>query len=285
MVIDLQDAGARYYTFIWTMALCMRACEAAGIPVLVLDRPNPLGGIEVEGTLLRPEFSSFVGLYPLPTRHGMTIGEIARFLAGAFFPRCRLDVVAMTEWKREMNFDDTGLPWAMPSPNLPTVDTALVYPGGCLLEATNLSEGRGTTRPFEMIGAPYLDGHRFCEALNRSGLDGVKFRPIEFEPTFNKHARERCGGCFVHVLDRSVFRPVLTSVAILQEAIRQADGRFAWKPPPYEYEAEKRPIDILAGNDWLADAIERLEPLADIAGRFRADCEEFEPVRRTALLY
>lgn len=285
MVIDLQDAGARYYTFIWTMALCMKACETAGIPMLVLDRPNPIGGVDVEGTLLRPEFSSFVGVYPLPTRHGMTIGEIARYLSGSFFPRCRLDVLAMAGWRRGMSFDHTGLPWVMPSPNLPTVDTAFVYPGGCLFEATNLSEGRGTTRPFEMVGAPYLDAHRFCAALNGAGLEGVKFRPIEFEPTFNKHARMLCGGCFIHVLDQKVYRPVLSTIAVLQEAILQSEGRFEWKLPPYEYENEKRPIDILAGNGWLADSIERLAPLQDIAERFRSECEEFDPARRAVLEY
>ncbi len=285
LVVDLQDAGARYYTFVWTMALCMKACALAGVPVLVLDRPNPVGGLEVEGSVLQPEFASFVGLYPLPMRHGMTIGEIARYLAATFFPRCELRVLEMEGWERAMLFGDTGLPWAMPSPNLPTADSALVYPGGCLVEGTNLSEGRGTTRPFEIVGAPYLDGHLFCEALNGLGLPGVKFRPIQFEPTFNKHARELCEGCFIHVLDRQAFRPVLAGVAILQEAIRQSGGRFEWKAPPYEYEYEKRPIDILAGNRWLSEAIEGIAPLEEIAARFREECGAFEPVRRAHMIY
>jgi uncharacterized protein YbbC (DUF1343 family) len=283
LVIDLPDVGARYYTFIWTMALCMRACGDLGIPVLVLDRPNPIGGVHVEGTVLRPEFASFVGLHPLPTRHAMTIGEIALYLSSV--EKCRVRVEKMTGWNRSMNFADTGLPWAMPSPNMPTLDTAFVYPGGCLIEATNLSEGRGTTRPFEIIGAPQLDGHRFCRALNSLTLQGVKFRPIEFQPTFNKHAGLICGGCFVHVLDRNRFEPVLTYIAIIQEAVRQLGPVFEWKLPPYEYEFEKLPIDILAGNNWLRADIDDLRPLGEIREKLRLECIEFAAVRDASLLY
>jgi len=302
LLVDLPDVGSRYYTFVWTMALCMRACEPLGIPVMVLDRPNPIGGTQVEGTLLRMGFDSFVGQYPLPTRHGMTIGEIARYLKGAFFPKSLLTVVEMEGWRREMYFDETGLPWAMPSPNMPTVDTAVVYPGGCLLEATNLSEGRGTTRPFEIFGAPFLDSWKMADALNALNLPGCRFRPLPFEPTFNKHAKKVCGGCCLHVTDRRTFEPVLTYVAILQESIRQSGlhdashlGResqfqaasaetellgFAWKLPPYEYVHDRRPIDILAGNDWLANAIENLVSLENIHARFRAECEEFAAERK-----
>ena len=211
----------------------------------------------------------------------------------------------MEGWQREMYFDATGLPWAMPSPNMPTVDTAVVYPGGCLLEATNLSEGRGTTRPFEIFGAPFLDSWNLADALNAAGLPGCRFRPLPFEPTFNKHARKICGGCCLHVTDRRSFEPVLAYVAIIQEAIRQtglhdaahlARGSqfeaasaetelpgFAWKLPPYEYVHDRRPIDILAGNDWLAPAIENLNSLENIRERFRAECEAFEPQRKEAL--
>ncbi|HWD38565.1 MAG TPA: DUF1343 domain-containing protein, partial [Fimbriimonas sp.] len=250
LVVDLPDIGSRYYTFIWTTALCMQACQEKSIPVWVLDRPNPIGAIQFEGTVLDPAYASFVGLYPLPTRHGMTLGEIAAYLRATQFPKCDLTVKEVEGWARsDYNFDiDT--PWVMPSPNMPTVDTALVYPGGCLLEGTNLSEGRGTTRPFETFGAPFLRGHALADALNILDLPGVYFRPIQFQPTFQKHAEQLCEGCFVHVPDPRAFEPVLTYVAILQEVRRQAGDKFAWNPPPYEYETEKLPIDILAGNGW-----------------------------------
>jgi len=285
LVIDLQDVGARYYTFIWTVALCIKACGEIGIPVMLLDRPNPINGVSVEGTVLDPEFKSFVGLYKLPIRHGMTVCEIGSYLQSTFFPKTELRNVLMEGWSRSSYHDETDAPWGMPSPNMPTVDTAIVYPGACFLEATNLSEARGTTRPFEIVGAPYLDGQSFCDALNSSGLQWVRFRPIQFEPTFNKHARLLCEGAFVHVLDRAWFEPVLAYVAVMQEAIRQAGTNFAWNPPPYEYEYIKLPIDILAGNTWLREAIENLTPLAEIRSRFKEECSEFEPVRRQFLQY
>jgi len=285
LVIDLQDVGARYYTFIWTTALCIKACEPLGIPVLILDRPNPIGGAVVEGTVLDPDFASFVGLYPLPTRHGMTLAEIGGYLNARFFPKAQVDKVLMEGWQRSAFLDETNAPWGMPSPNMPTVDTAVVYPGGCLLEATNLSEGRGTTRPFEIVGAPYMDGQSCAQSLNGLDLPGVHFRPLQFEPTFNKHARTLCEGVFVHVLDRSSFEPVLTYVAIMQEAHRLGKGSFAWNPPPYEYEYAKLPIDILAGNEWLRAAVDNLTPLEEIRGRFHAECKEFEPERRLHMEY
>lgn len=297
LVVDLQDVGARYYTFVWTMSLCMKACEPLGIPVTLLDRPNPIGGEQVEGTVLQLGFESFVGQYPLPTRHGMTIGEIARHLQRTYFPKLQLNIVEMEGWERGMYWEHTGLPWSMPSPNMPTVDTAVVYPGACLLEATNLSEGRGTTRPFEIFGAPYLDSWRFAEGLGSLRLPGCTFRPLPFEPTFNKHKGKLCGGVQLHVTSRAHFEPVLTYIAILQEAIRQsglqdaaqlpinqefvADSEemrlpgFAWRNPPYEYVHDRRPIDILAGNDWLEPAISTLTPLGEIQERMRAECEQF----------
>lgn len=297
LIVDLPDVGARYYTFIWTMALCMMACEPLGIPVTVLDRPNPIGGEKVEGTVLQMGFDSFVGHYPLPMRHGKTIGEIAKYLQTNYFPNLRLRVEEMEGWDRGLYGDQTGLPWAMPSPNMPTVDTAVVYPGGCLLEATNLSEGRGTTRPFEIFGAPYLDSWQFSDALNRLNLPGCTFRPLPFEPTFNKHAGRLCGGCQLHVTSRDDFEPVLAYVAIMQEAIRQsglhdashlpqakdfiADSSemrlpgFAWRNPPYEYVHDRSPIDILAGNDWLSEAISNLAPLKEIGERMQEECGNF----------
>ncbi len=303
LVVDLPAVGSRYYTFIWTMALCMRACEPLGIPVMVLDRPNPIGGINVEGTLLRMGFDSFVGQYPLPTRHGMTIGEIARYLQTAYFPKVSLNVVEMVGWDRRLYGDEIDFPWAMPSPNMPSVDTAMVYPGACLLEATNLSEGRGTTRPFEIFGAPFLDSWKLADGLNSLKMPGCRFRPLPFEPTFNKHAGRLCGGCFLHVTDREVFEPVLTFVGVLQEIIRQSGHHelpmratresfvasseetdlpgFAWKLPPYEYVWDKRPIEILAGNAWLADAIDNLTPLTIVRDRFLDECAEFAGTRNS----
>ena len=285
LVFDVPDVGARYYTFIWTLALCMKACSRLKVPVTVLDRPNPIGGAQVEGTLLDPAFASFVGLYPLPTRHGMTVGEIGLSLRERFFPECQLDVIQIADWDRGAYLDETGLPWAMPSPNMPTVDTAVVYPGMCLLEGTQLSEGRGTTRPFELFGAPYIDGWALTERLNGIGLQGVVFRPGQFQPTFQKFRDEVCQGAFLHVTDRRSFKPVLTAVAVLQEVVRQRPADFKWLVPPYEYEHEKRPIDILAGNDWLAPAIESLEPLDRIEGRFADECAPFLPHREAQLLY
>jgi len=285
MVVDLPDVGSRYYTFIWTMANCMEACERRGIPMTVLDRPNPIGGEQVEGPMLDPALSSFVGLYPLPIRHGMTIGEIATHLRNTFFPRTELHVVRMEGWERSFYFEQCQLPWAMPSPNMPSVETAVVYPGGCLLEATKLSEGRGTTRPFEIFGAPYIDGWELSDCLNRLGLPGCHFRPVQFEPTFHKFAKEVCEGAFLHVTDRTRFEPVLSYIAVLQEVVRQCGEKFEWRPAPYEYEYEKEPIDILAGQKWVRRAVEGLEPLKEVRDRLRESCGEFAEQRNRALLY
>jgi uncharacterized protein YbbC (DUF1343 family) len=285
MVVDLPDVGARYYTFIWTMALVMKACTERGIPVLVLDRPNPIGGLQVEGTMLDPAYATFVGLHPIATRHGLTIAEVARYLTQTTMPEADVSFVLMESWSRSDYFDDTGLPWAMPSPNMPTLDTAVVYPGGCFLEATNMSEGRGTTRPFEMFGAPYLDGWKYCDALNSLNLAGCWFRPIQFEPTFHKFAEQLCEGAFLHVTDRRAFEPVLAYVAVMQEAIRQSDGAFEWKAPPYEYEYEKMPIDILAGNSWLRVAMDGLTSLNQIRQRFVEECGDYLPLKAEAELY
>lgn len=271
--VDLQDVGSRYYTFIWTMALCLEACFEAGIPVVVLDRPNPIGGIQVEGPVLDASFSSFVGLYPLPIRHGLTIGEIASWLSDHHLGgKGDLSVEEMEGWARQMYFEATNLPWVQPSPNMPTVDTAVVYPGGCLLEGTNLSEGRGTTRPFEQFGSPFVEGFALAEALNAANLPGCLFRPIEFQPTSNKWAGELCGGVFVHVLDRSTFRPFLTYCWALREIRRLFGASLRWKNGPYEYEFEKRPIDVIAGNGWLANAIDDLEALNELKSLLSCDC-------------
>jgi len=285
VVVDLQDVGAKYYTFIWTMALVMREAAAAGVEVVVLDRPNPLGGAIVEGNVPDPAYASFVGLYPLAIRHGMTIGEIARYLHATHDLRCRLDVVPMRGWRRRMLWEDTGLPWVPPSPNMPTPDAARVYPGGCLYEGTNLSEGRGTTRPFEWVGAPYLDADEYAEGLDALGLPGVTFRPARFTPMFHKWAHRLCDGVQVHVTDAARFKPYLTGLGIIAEARRQAPRAFAWKRPPYEFEQRKLPIDIIVGTDTIRKAIERRRPLGEIERAWRPGLAAWMRRRARFLLY
>jgi uncharacterized protein YbbC (DUF1343 family) len=285
LVVDLQDVGSRYYTFVWTMALAMRACARAGVEVIVLDRPNPLGGAVVEGNIPDPRYASFVGLYPLPTRHGLTIGEVARWLALGHGIRPRLRVVEMRGWRRRMLWEDTGVPWVAPSPNMPTPDTARVYPGGCLYEGTNLSEGRGTTRPFEWVGAPYLDAHAYADMLQQERLPGVRFRPARFIPTFHKWAGRLCGGVQIHVTDRASFRPFVTGLALIAAARRLAPHRFAWRRPPYEFERRKLPIDILLGTDGIRRAMERGRPLREIERGWAADLARWKRRRAPALLY
>jgi uncharacterized protein YbbC (DUF1343 family) len=285
MVIDLQDVGSRYYTFAWTMALAMRACARAGVAVMVLDRPNPLGGEILEGNIPDPAFASFVGLHPLPIRHGLTIGEHARYLVREHGYGCALTVVPMRGWRRRMLWEDTGVPWVAPSPNMPTLDTARVYPGGCLIEGTNLSEGRGTTRPFEWIGAPYLDAHAYASALTAIRLPGVKFRPARFTPTFHKWANRLCGGVQVHVTDQARCKPVLTYLAVIAVARRLAPRGFRWKRPPYEFERRRLPIDILLGTDVIRRGIERGRPLRDIEHAWLPDLARWRRRRTPALLY
>jgi uncharacterized protein YbbC (DUF1343 family) len=285
LVIDLQDVGARIYTFVYTMANCLRAAARHKVPVVVCDRLNPIGGEAVEGPMLVPGFESFVGLFPIPMRHGMTIGELAVLFNTHFGLESALEVVRMEGWSRGQYFDDTGLPWVLPSPNMPTLDTAIVYPGAVLFEGTQLSEGRGTTRPFELLGAPWIDAERFCAELNALHLAGVHYRPVMFEPTFHKHAREACGGCQIHVTDRTGFRPVLASVAAMAAFHRANPGRFAWRQPPYEYEHDKMPIDILAGSPALREHIEAGISARDIAASWGSPVAAFEPVRRACLLY
>ena len=283
LVVDLQDVGARIYTFIYTMANCMRAAARAGTPVIVCDRPNPIGGLRVEGPTLEPGFESFVGQFRMPMRHGMTVAELARYFNQSI--GCQLEVVPMEGYTRAMHWDDTRLPWIMPSPNVPTFDTAVVYPGTVLVEGTMLSEGRGTTRPFEYIGAPWADGELFAGRMNRVGLSGVHFRGVHFEPTFQKHAKSTCGGCQIHVLDRDAFRPVAVGVSLIREFYGTAPDLFAWREPPYEYEYDKMPIDILAGSPALRSQIEQQLPIEEIEASWRAGEAEFTEARRPHLLY
>ena len=285
LLIDLQDVGTRIYTYIYTMANCLRACRRHGVKAIVCDRPNPIGGASIEGPMLMPGFDSFVGQYQIPMRHGMTIGELARLFNEHFGIGADLEVVPMEGWRREMYHDASGVPWVMPSPNMPTLDTAIVYPGTVLFEGTSVSEGRGTTRPFELVGAPGIAAEWFVEKMNRRRLSGVYFRPALFEPTFHKHAYQCCGGCQIHVLDRGTFRPVLTGVALVA-AFRAADlDRFHWRDPPYEYEREKVPFDILAGTSELREQIEAGVDAEIIAKSWEPGVSAFERVRRRFLLY
>ncbi|MDS4021007.1 MAG: DUF1343 domain-containing protein [Candidatus Competibacter sp.] len=285
LVIDLQDVGARYYTFVWTMALCMEAAGRAGVRVLVCDRPNPIDGVTTEGNLIKPGFESFVGLHPLPNRHGLTSGEIARYVQLWRGVQCDLDVLPMRGWRRDMVFEETGLPWVYPSPNMPTVDTARVYPGMCLVEATELSEGRGTCRPFEVAGAPGVDPEDLAVELSGRNLAGCRFRPLYFRPKFQKHAGSTCGGVQIHITDRRRFDSCATGVAFLQSVKRVAPEAFAWRAKPYEFVADIPAIDLLAGDDKLRLALEADVDLAELAGQWAQERAAFEEIRREAFLY
>jgi uncharacterized protein YbbC (DUF1343 family) len=283
LVFDLPDVGARYYTFIWTLGLCMQACAEQGKKMIILDRPNPINGTKVEGPVLNPEFSSFVGMYPIAVRHGMTVGELARMFNEEFEIGCPLAVVKMEGWERKMWFDDTGLPWVIPSPNMPTLDTATVYPGMCLLEGTNLSEGRGTTRPFEIFGAPWLDPCLLKEMLEKEKFPGVFFRPLSFIPTFNKWKDELCRGIQIHVTDRERFLPFETALAIVKYSQELHPDSFRWSVPPYEYEEKKLPFDIIAGTDRLRKMMNK--ELKEICKSWQKDLEDFKSMREKYLFY
>jgi uncharacterized protein YbbC (DUF1343 family) len=286
LVIDLQDIGSRYYTFIWTMSLAMEACSEIGKTVVVLDRPNPINGIDIEGPVVEEGSFSFVGLKPLPVRHGMTIGEISLYLKDRFYPSLDLEIIKMEGWKRRLWFNETGLPWVMPSPNMPTLDTATVYPGMCLLEGTNLSEGRGTTRPFEIFGAPFIEPERLVSRLKELKLRGVFFRPLYFEPTFHKYRSQLLGGAQIHVTDRRSFKPFLTGVAILKTVKELYPEEFQWRRPPYEYETEKLPIDILSGSTMLRQFIEEARTLEEMEDWWRRSALQFNRnIRKRYLLY
>ena len=285
VIFDVQDVGARYYTFVYTMALAMEACGEQGVKFIALDRPNPINGLDVEGPVLDPEYRSFVGMFPLPLRHGMTVGELARYFADECGVRCDLEVIPMAGWERGMFFEDTGLPWVMPSPNMPTIDTALVYPGQCLLEGTNASEGRGTARPFEISGAPWLDPRLVVKRLENEHLPGAIFRPLHYIPTFHKWAGRLIGGVQIHVTDPRRYLPVRTTLALIRAYREQCEGQFEWKTPPYEYEYEKLPFDILIGNGVVRGQIENQTPVAEIEAGWREALDSFCSVRAKYLLY
>jgi uncharacterized protein YbbC (DUF1343 family) len=285
LLIDLQDIGSRYYTFQATMLLCMEAASAHGLRTILLDRPNPLGGELVEGPALQPGYDSFVGIHPVVTRHGMTIAELARLYQRERGLTGTLEVIPCEAWGRDLDFDNTGLPWVLPSPNMPTLDTAFVYPGQCLLEGTNLSEGRGTTRPFELCGAPWVDARRLAARLATEGLPGVCFRPAWFRPTCQKYAGQTCGGVQLHVTDRRAFQPVRTSLAVLAAVRELWPDHFAWRTEPYEFVADRPAIDLLFGSDRERRGLDAGTPARELARAWEPAEQAFRERRREFLIY
>ncbi|MFN7974718.1 MAG: DUF1343 domain-containing protein [Acidobacteriota bacterium] len=285
IVYDVQDVGSRYYTFLATLSHAMESAASRGVEVIVCDRPNPIGGVEVEGGTVRSTFTSFVGRYPMSTRHGLTSAEAARFMNDAGAIGARLTAVPMQGYRRDLWYDQTGLPWVMPSPNMPTLDTATVYPGACLFEGTNLSEGRGTTRPFELAGAPWIDGPRLARHLNGRNLPGVRFRSVAFRPKHQKWRDQTCEGVQIHVTNRQRFKPLLAGVAILCSAAELFTKHFAWREDAYEFVTDRLAIDLLAGNDVLRGQIERGDPLDVIEASWERDRQDYLAKREAILLY
>lgn len=285
LVFDLQDVGSRYYTYPSTMLFCMEAAARAGIAFFVLDRPNPVGGLAVEGPALRPGFESFCGVHDVAVRHGLTVGELARIYREERRIDIDLTVIPCRGWRRGMHARDTGLPWIFPSPNMPTPETALVYPGMCLLEGTNLSEGRGTTKPFELFGAPWLSGDRLAEALSAQRLPGVRFRPASFVPTWDKHAGTRCGGVEIVVTHRDRFRPFRTGFACVAAARAQDPERFRWRTEPYEFVEKIPAFDLLCGSERERRAIEEGMGWRDLTPEWTREERAFARRRARFLLY
>lgn len=283
--IDVQDVGARYYTYLNTMAYLLRAISGRDIECVVLDRPNPLGGIQCEGPGLEKEFHSFVGVFDVPVRHGLTCGEIALMYHKKEKVDCELTIVPMKNWTREQYHDGTGLVWIPPSPNMPTLETALVYPGMCLIEGTNLSEGRGTTVPFQVIGAPFIEKNQFAATLNSMKLPGVYFRPVDFRPTFNKYADEICGGVFIHVIERDAFRPFLTGIAVIKTAVELYGERFQFTTGVYEFTDAHPAFDLLCGTNRIREAITQGRRLKEIQELWSDYEKEWDVQRKEWWLY
>ena len=284
-VVDLQDVGCRIYTFVYTMANCMRAAKKFGKKVIVCDRPNPIGGLGVEGNVTETAFTSFVGQFELPTRHGMTIGELAKMFNEHFGIGCDLEVVTMDGWSREMWGDETGLPWVLPSPNIPTVDTCVVFPATVHIEGTELSEGRGTTKPFEINGAPFIDPYVWVAELDKFNFPGVAFRHVFFRPTFQKWAGKTCGGVQIHVTDRAAFTPVIVGIAMVKTAYDLYTKHFQWKQTAYEYVFDKNPFDVVSGTDKIRKQIEGGLLLKEIEADWVEGLKEFSEARKPYLLY
>lgn len=285
LVFDMQDVGCRIYTFAYTMANCMVAARKFGKKVIVCDRPNPINGAQVAGNVLEPEQASFVGQFAISTRHGMTLGELARMFNEHFELNCELEVVTMEGWERDFWHDQTDAPWVMPSPNIPTLDSATVFPATVHFEGTQLSEGRGTTRPFELVGAPYVNAEEYARRLNGLNLSGVFFRSCIFRPTFQKHAGISCGGVQIHVTDRDKFEPVGTGIEMVKLAHDLYPTEFCWKEPPYEYVYDRNPFDVIAGTLSIREAIENGGAVEDMQKKWNEDLDGFKKVRERYLLY
>ena len=281
LVFDIQDVGSRYYTYLATMGLAMKAAAEKKIIFFILDRPNPIGGVAVEGGVVHPGYESFVGLWPVCARHGLTAGEYGKLIN----PGCDLRVIEMQGWRRDMLFDETRLPWVMPSPNMPSLETALVYPGMCLLEGTNLSEGRGTTRPFELFGAPWLDPQKLAGDLAREKLAGVRFRPCSFTPTWDKHAKNRCHGVQIHFQYSRGIDAVRIGVAAIVHARNQDPAQFRWRTERYEFVEDKPAIDLLTGSDAFRRAVEQGATVAQLCAAWDAERGDFLKRREQVLLY
>jgi len=285
LLVDLPDVGTRVYTYSITMGLCMEAAARAGIKVVVLDRPNPISGEHVEGNILRLDYRSFVGRYPIPMRHGLTMGELAHYFVRECGIQCDLEVVPLRGWRREVYFPDTKLAWVFPSPNMPTWETSLLYPGMVLLEGTNISEGRGTTLPFQIFGAPFIDQQKLMKHLEKARLEGVIFRPICYEPIFDKWAGQACFGFQIHVTNRNTFRPYKLGLVLLQALYHGHKNDFKWLPPPYEYEWIKQPIDILLGDGMLRQRLENGDDLSTVEASWTNELQEFKERSAQCLLY
>lgn len=283
IIIDLQDGGVRFYTFLATALYVMEAAAAAACQVILLDRPAPITGARIEGPLLDAGFASFVGPYPMPIRYGMTIGELAQMVNAEYGVNCDLTVIPMQGWTRDMWFDDTGLPFVPSSPNLPTLDAMTLYPGTCLIEGTNLSEGRGTTKPFEYIGAPWIDAPRLVDQMNDLDLAGLRCRPVYFVPTFSKYQGQLCAGLHLHVTDREILQPVAMILNLLQALIANYPGDFAWRAPWAA--GSKAPIDLLSGGTALRDHLDARRPLSDLIASWQPGSQAFSRMRQNYLLY
>lgn len=283
LIFDMQDAGVRFFTYLSTLAYVMQAAAESGLPLIVLDRPAPLNGLRVEGPVLDLQYTSFVGIYPIPLRYGMTIGEMARLFNGTFDIGCDLTVIPMEGWRRGLWLNNTDMPFVPASPNLPTLDSLTLYPGTCLIEGTNISEGRGTTRPFEYIGAPWINGEHLAHTLNHLNLPGVRFRPIYFVPTFSKYAGELCTGVQVYVTNRDELRPVEVGLHLIQKIKALHPDQFAWRDA---WQAgEHRPIDLLTGGHQVREHLDAGGSIADLAASWEADSQTFREMREAFLLY
>ncbi len=285
LLIDLIDVGARVYTFMYTMAYCLEAAAEQGKRVIILDRPNPLGGLEVEGNPVRDELRSFVGLYPIPMRHGLTLGELGLLFNREYDLGADITVIPLTGWRRSMLFTDTGLPWVFPSPNMPTPTTALVYPGQVIWEGTNISEGRGTTLPFELFGAPFFDHDELLNEISKTEPPGCFLRPLVFEPIANKWDGEPCPGFHLHVTDTQRFKPYQTTLALLRAVMKLYPEKYQPKKPPYEYEYEKLPLDLIIGDSRIRRALGEGVPVAEIAASWQEELRKYDLIRRSYFLY